>query len=205
MSQGRHNDGLYLTHLLHTQPICVAAEQVCRLAHRSEFAAPDSLGPDRVRVHRDRRAFFGRAVLSSCFTATATTAVLNLLNALLLQPTHARLRYWSAWTMFALIVVIGSIPGARADAAEVASGVVLHSCAYAVLAFLIFTGGSGTPAQRAAKAVLTIAAMGAIDESVQSFLPYRHGAVHDWLVDCTAALVTSSLMWTVWSTRKTTS
>ncbi|WP_227470721.1 VanZ family protein [Massilia sp. YMA4] len=131
--------------------------------------------------------------------------MLNLLNILLLQPSHARLRYWGAWTMFALIVIVGSIPGARADAAEVASGVVLHSCAYAVLAFLIFTGSRGTPTQRAVKAVLTIAAMGAIDECVQSFLPYRHGAVRDWLVDCTAAVVTASLMWTLWSTRKVAS
>lgn len=126
----------------------------------------------------------------------------TLLNTLLLQPSHARLRYWSAWTIFALIVIVGSIPGARADAAEVASGVVLHSCAYAVLAFLVFTGSRGTPAQRAAKAVLTIAAMGAIDECVQSFLPYRHGAVQDWYVDMIAATVMSSLMWMLWSSRK---
>jgi len=128
--------------------------------------------------------------------------VLTLLKTLLLTPSHARLRYLSAWTMFALIIIVGSIPGARADAGEVASGVVLHSCAYAVLTFLLFTGGTGTPAHRAVKSVLTIAAMGALDEFVQSFLPYRHGAVHDWLVDCTAALVIASLMWTLWSTRK---
>jgi len=128
--------------------------------------------------------------------------VLTLLKTLLLTSSLARLRYLSAWTMFALIVIIGSIPGARADAAEVASGVVLHSCAYAVLTFLVFTGGSGAPGQRALKAVLTIALMGAFDEVVQSFLPYRHGAVHDWLVDCTAALVTASLMWMLWATRK---
>ncbi len=128
--------------------------------------------------------------------------MLTLLKTLLFTSSHARLRYGSALAMFALIVIVGSIPGARADAAEVASGVVLHSCAYAVLTFLVFTGGSGVPAQRAIKAVATIAAMGAFDELVQSFLPYRHGAIGDWLVDCTAALVTASLMWILWSTRK---
>jgi len=126
----------------------------------------------------------------------------QLLHLLLLTPAYARLRFWSAMALFALIVIIGSIPGARADAAEVASGVVLHSCAYAVLTFLVFTGSSGTPAQRAVKAVLTIAAMGTVDEVVQSFLPYRHGAIGDWLVDCTAAIVTSTLLWAVWTTRK---
>jgi VanZ family protein len=128
--------------------------------------------------------------------------VLRFFHLLLLTTAYSRLRYWGAMALFALIVIIGSIPGARADAAEVASGVVLHSCAYAVLAFLIFTGSNGTAAQRASKAVLTIAAMGALDEVVQSFLPYRHGAIGDWLVDCTSAIVTSTVLWTLWTTRK---
>ena len=128
--------------------------------------------------------------------------MLKLIHFLLLTPAYARLRYWGAMALFALIVIIGSIPGARADAAEVASGVVLHSCAYAVLTFLVFTGSSGTPAQRAMKAVLTIAAMGIVDEVVQSFLPYRHGAIGDWLVDCTSAIVTSTLLWALWTNRK---
>jgi hypothetical protein len=145
--------------------------------------------------------FFARNVLSFHFYYRRR-AVLKLANTLLLTSDHARLRYWGAMALFALIVIVGSIPGARADAAEVASGVVLHSCAYAVLAFLIFTGSRGTPAQRAPKAVLTIAAMGAIDEFVQSFLPYRHGAIGDWVVDCTAALVTATLLWALWTSRK---
>ena len=128
--------------------------------------------------------------------------MLKFIHFLLLTPAYARLRYWGAMALFALIVIIGSIPGARADAAEVASGVVLHSCAYAVLTFLVFTGSNGTPAQRAMKAVLTIAAMGIVDELVQSFLPYRHGAVGDWLVDCTSAIVTSTLLWALWTNRK---
>lgn len=128
--------------------------------------------------------------------------MLKFLHLLLLTTAYARLRYWGAMALFALIVIIGSIPGARADAAEVASGVVLHSCAYAVLTFLVFTGSSGTAAQRASKAVLTIAAMGAFDEVVQSFLPYRHGAIGDWLVDCTSAIATSTVLWTLWTTRK---
>jgi VanZ family protein len=104
--------------------------------------------------------------------------------------------------LFALVVIVGSIPGARADAAKIASGLVLHSCGYATLAFLIFTGSRGSSALRAVKAVLTIAAMGALDEFVQSFLPYRRGAVEDWIVDCVAALATASLMWMLWTARK---
>ncbi|MRX09428.1 hypothetical protein GJ697_16425 [Pseudoduganella sp. FT25W] len=126
-----------------------------------------------------------------------------MLKQLLLTASHARLRYWTAIVLYLLILILGSIPGARQDIGEVASGVILHSLAYAGLTFLIFTGGSGTPSQRAGKAVLTIAAMGALDECVQSFFPYRHGAVSDWLVDCTAAMLTAAVMWALWSRYRT--
>lgn len=122
-----------------------------------------------------------------------------MLKPLLLTSSHARLRYWTAITLYLLILIIGSIPGARQDIGEVASGVILHSLAYAGLTFLLFTGGSGSPLQRAVKAVLTIALMGALDEFVQSFFPYRHGAVSDWLVDCCASAVMASAMWALWS------
>lgn len=128
--------------------------------------------------------------------------MLNFLHQLLLTPSRARLRYWSAIVLFVLIVIIGSIPGARAEAAVWATGLVLHGMAYAGLAFLIFTGCSGNNAQRALKAVLHIAAMGAIDELVQSFLPYRHGSIDDWMIDCTAALLSASLMWLLWTASK---
>lgn len=197
------------------QPICVVADQVCfgtplsnspllhatarcgtlihRLLARTGFEPASPAGFFSPPCYRDAFANINRVNL---------LPVLNLLHTLLLTPAFSRLRYWGAMVLFALIVIIGSIPGARADAAEVASGIVLHSCAYAVLAFLVFTGSSGTPAQRATKAVLTIATMGAIDELVQSFLPYRHGAIGDWLVDCTAAILTASLLWVLWTTRK---
>ncbi|MBA5636934.1 VanZ family protein [Duganella sp. LX20W] len=125
-----------------------------------------------------------------------------LLHQIFLTDSHARLRYWSAIVLYVLILVLGSIPGARSDIGEVASGVVLHSCAYAGLTFLLFTGGTGGITARAAKAVFTIAAMGALDETVQSFFPYRHAAVSDWLVDCTAAVVAASVLWLLWRRRK---
>jgi len=126
-----------------------------------------------------------------------------MLKQLLLTASHARLRYWTAIVLYLLILILGSIPGARQDIGEVASGVILHSLAYAGLTFLIFTGGSGTPSQRAGKAVLTIAAMGALDECVQSFFPYRHAPLSDWLVDCTAAMLTAAVMWALWSRYRT--
>jgi VanZ family protein len=127
-----------------------------------------------------------------------------VLSQIFLTTRHARLRYWGAIVLYLMILVLGSIPNARADIGQVASGVVLHSCAYGGLAFLLFTGGSGSAAWRGVKAVLTVALMGALDEYVQSFFPYRHAAVGDWLVDCGAALLAALLMWGLWTRFKVT-
>jgi VanZ family protein len=96
------------------------------------------------------------------------------------------------------MVIGGSIPGVRADMAQVASGFVLHASAYGGLCLLLFTGRAGSRNQRAIWAVLGVMALGAIDEYVQSFFPYRRAALLDWLVDCSAALVAALLLWSCW-------
>lgn len=121
-----------------------------------------------------------------------------MIQQIFLTSSHARLRYWSAISLFFLILILGSIPGARKDIGELASGVILHSTAYAGLTFLLFTGSRGTLVQRAVSSVLTIAVMGALDEYVQSFLSYRHGAVSDWLVDCSASVLVAMFMCALW-------
>ena len=133
------------------------------------------------------------------YTTRAAIPMLNFLHAVLIADTHRELRYRSALILYFLAVVIGCIPGARADAAEIASGVVLHSTAYAGLTFLLFSATLGTPLRRAVLSVLSIAVMGAFDEFVQSHFPYRHGAVSDWVVDCSAALVMAVLLLSCWA------
>ncbi len=118
-----------------------------------------------------------------------------LFSLLFLDPTYQRLRYAAAWIAYAAIVAMGAVPGARAEIGNYASGIVLHSLAYGAITLLLFTGSSGSAPARALKSVLTVAAMGAVDELVQSFLPYRRGAVSDWLVDCNAAVLVSALLW----------
>jgi VanZ family protein len=117
------------------------------------------------------------------------------LSLFVLDPKLRKLRYAVAIALYLAIVVIGSIPGARAEIGHYATGVVLHSLAYASLAFLWFTGSAGSGPVRALKAVLAVAAMGAGDEFVQSFFPYRGADIHDWMVDCASAIVTSAAMW----------
>ncbi len=121
-----------------------------------------------------------------------------LLRLLFVDPPLARMRIRCAAIAYLAILVLGSVPGARADIGHVASGFVLHSVAYAGLTLLIFGGVGGSPARRALLSVLAIAAMGAFDEFVQSFFPYRGAAVGDWLVDCGAALVSAALLYLLW-------
>jgi VanZ family protein len=117
-----------------------------------------------------------------------------LLSTLVLGPKLRHLRLACAILMYLTILVAGSVPGARAEIGNYASGLVLHSTAYAVLTFLWFTGSTGSAMTRAVKAVLAVAVMGAGDEFVQSFFPYRGAAVSDWMVDCASAILTSALL-----------
>lgn len=118
-----------------------------------------------------------------------------VLSSLLQLPSNVR-RALHALALLGLVAILvaGSIPGARAEVGAFASGVVLHGLTYAFLATLWFLGATGTPLQRALKAMLAIALMGAIDEWVQSFFPYRSGDVRDWLVDVIAATLASSVL-----------
>lgn len=89
--------------------------------------------------------------------------------------------------IYLLIVVAGNVPGARADIGRFAPGIVLHAGAYGLLACLCFLAGRGSPRARAIKAVLAAGLMGAGDEFIQGFFPYRGADVRDWAVDCVAA------------------
>lgn len=124
--------------------------------------------------------------------------MLATLSQLCFAERHQRLRFRTALFLYALVIIIGDIPGARADVGQYASGVVLHSFGYGVLALLLFSGMAGGMGRRAVLSVLMVAAMGALDEFIQSFLPYRRGAVSDWLVDITAATLVAAPLYFLW-------
>ena len=104
---------------------------------------------------------------------------------------YRNLRFRCGFLMYFLILIFGSIPHARAEIGELASGLVLHSVAYAAITFLLATGSRRRGYGAALQAFLIVVFMGAIDELVQSFFPYRHAAVSDWLVDCAASFCTA--------------
>lgn len=122
----------------------------------------------------------------------------SLLSLLVLNPKCRKLALRFALLLYLIVLIGGSIPGARSDLGQWASGLVLHGCTYSCLTFLLFIGFEGSIRQKAFQSLLSIAAMGAIDEGIQSFLPYRSGSVIDWLVDMNAALLSLALLWMLW-------
>lgn len=108
---------------------------------------------------------------------------------------YERFMFRSAWFLYTAVILLGSIPGARTEIGDVASGFVLHFFTYACITLLLACGLRGSTMRKAVKAVAIVAAMGAFDEFVQSFLPYRTAALTDWYVDMSAGFFTSLLYW----------
>jgi VanZ family protein len=99
----------------------------------------------------------------------------------------------SGLMLYLAVIVLGSIPGAREEIGHVASGLVLHFTTYACIAFLLACGAAGNATAKALKAFCMVVAMGALDECIQATLPYRDGAVADWIIDVSAALAVALL------------
>lgn len=120
------------------------------------------------------------------------------LSRILLGDAFRALSLRAAIVLYALILIGGSLPGAREDIGQLASGLILHSLAYATLTFLLFAGLRGGETTRAVRSILIIAAMGAFDEFVQSFFPYRTASVTDWLVDIGAGTLAAAGLRAFW-------
>jgi hypothetical protein len=126
------------------------------------------------------------------------TEYLNMPLQTILATAHSKAYRALTIIFFAAMLIIGSIPGAKAGVEVYASGPTLHSVAYAVLTFLLFLGVNGDPGRRALTAVLFAACLGAIDEFVQSFFAFRHATPSDWLIDCTSSTITTIVLFFIW-------
>jgi len=122
-----------------------------------------------------------------------------------LDPKYQTSRLRTAFIFYLLIIGLGSIPHARAAIGQLASGVVLHSLAYSLITILLFSGIKRNLFKKSTQTLLTVALMGALDECVQSFFSYRTASIGDWLVDCSASLITTFLLFMIWpvNTRST--
>jgi VanZ family protein len=153
------------------------------------------------RLHLESIAAFTFVVASLIglrLPITISRAMSALFKQILFSPAYRKLRYRSAFLLYLMIVLFGAIPGVRAEAGEIASGLVLHSLAYSTIAYLLFTGASQQNFSKAVHAFLWVVVMGALDEAIQSFFPYRNGRMEDWLVDMCAALVMLCVLLGTW-------
>lgn len=113
------------------------------------------------------------------------------------DPKHQPFLFRLAVALYIAVLALGSIPGARAEVGEVASGLVLHFFTYAVIAVCLFGGLAGSAARKACMTVIAIAAMGGLDEFIQGFFPYRSATAIDWMVDMSAGVLTSIVLWKI--------
>ncbi|MES2104057.1 MAG: VanZ family protein [Pseudomonadota bacterium] len=120
-----------------------------------------------------------------------------IVSSLLLDVRYREWRLHAA-ALYLLVLILGSVPGARQKLGELASGGVLHSLTYGVITLLLFAGFDFARVRKAGAAVLTVVCMGALDEYVQSFFPYRSATVHDWLVDIAASAITALALCLWW-------
>lgn len=116
-----------------------------------------------------------------------------LLTRFISDEQYESFMFRSGLLLYLAVIVFGSVPGAREEIGHFASGLVLHFTTYACIAFLLACGAAGNATVKAAKAFFLVAAMGALDECIQSMLPYRTGAIEDWIIDISAALMVALL------------
>lgn len=100
------------------------------------------------------------------------------------RPGMARICLPVAALFFAVLVTVGNVPGLAADMSDAFGDKRLHLAAYAFLTGLIYVSVNRRPAL---VAMLAATAMGALDESIQSFFPYRQAELLDLLADILAA------------------
>lgn len=112
---------------------------------------------------------------------------------------YRKLELRAAFLLYLAVLVFGAIPGARTELGQLASGFLLHCLTYGLIALLLFCGVDGHAWSKACKAVFIVAAMGALDEYMQSFLSYRTASFVDWFIDVNAALFTSVVLSLLWS------
>ena len=105
-----------------------------------------------------------------------------------------KLWFGAASGFFMLLVALGSIPGAANALSQRYGDKLLHTLAYGFIAALYFHAYRGSKLTRSCNTVFTIALLGALDETGQSFLPYRNASLADWCFDMASALLIVALL-----------
>jgi VanZ family protein len=110
-------------------------------------------------------------------------------------PLLTRRRFlFAATAFFLLMIAAGAVPGKAEAASALVGDKLLHVVAYTLLTALVFGALRGRPISRGMRTVLIVAVLGAVDESIQALLPYRHANWADWKFDLMAAAACVSLL-----------
>ena len=114
-------------------------------------------------------------------------------------------QFWfvAASAFFILLVALGSVPGAADTMSARYGDKLLHTLAYSVMSVLYFHAYRGSKLARSSGTLATIALLGALDETIQSFLPHRNASLADWCFDMASALLIVLLL--AWRTRTVSS
>lgn len=129
--------------------------------------------------------------------ASPMNSIHNFLDVLLFEPRHRKTRIGIACLVYALVLILGSLPGARDEVGKVAPGVVLHSLTYGFISVMLFCGQGRATAGNAAASLLAVAVLGALDEYVQSWFSYRTADWTDWAVDVLACAFGLVVLWSL--------
>jgi VanZ family protein len=106
----------------------------------------------------------------------------------------------AAALFFLLMIGIGSIPNEANKLSAVVPDKLLHMTAYGFLSALLYIGQRPDKRWRGLTVILAIGILGALDETIQSFFPYRTAGLPDWLFDMlSACIVVTALSLTKWS------
>ncbi len=100
------------------------------------------------------------------------------------RPGMARICLPAAGLFFLALVTVGNLPGLASEMSDAFGDKRLHLAAYAFLTGLIYLSVNRRPGLTA---LLAVSALGALDESIQSFFPYRQADFLDLLADISAA------------------
>ena len=95
---------------------------------------------------------------------------------------------------YGLILVLGNVRGLGQTLAPDTSDKTLHLLAYGGLSALLYLGLRLPPLRRSAIILGVIALLGAVDETVQAFIPYRDSDLRDWLADLAGAALVCALL-----------
>ncbi len=110
---------------------------------------------------------------------------------------------WRQWLpplaliLYGLILILGNIRGMGEQLLPDASDKHLHALAYGGLSALLFVGLRAPVVYRTLGIIVLIAALGAVDECIQTLMPHRQADPMDWAADVLGSIAVCAVLATL--------